>query len=572
MSKRKPKRVPPRGLRYARNPGVSSLLLVNPGKPAPTRKEVRKALAPLVKEVAEKVGKKMSEQQKKQPPKRKPPRRAHAPSTQTTLPLAHAVPVMAAVPALQPAMAKRRAAKSSSRSAKRKSSTAIAIDRAVEAEIKKRFPAYNTRKRPYRGDPSSKRGMKSLERDRRSILWNLRNGPPSARKWVMDKVPRMNPGGLGQIALGIGAFFGNRYLSHAASRLPGIKSAGTFAPVLTSGLLTLATHFATKKRPDLRTPLLWGSAISLADKVIEAAVLNFFPGASKFLGMGATEEARALDAYEEPMGYLPAYQPPNGMACYPTHSGMGIDVHEALADMAVREALADSGDGMGIEVHEAVAGYLPAHEAMSGYVPSSQPALGEEHYDGTGAYVPTATGAYVPGTAGLGANDPLGNKIVADTPQERMQDAAAFMFGGPLALAKLRHSRAMRRRQFLAHQRMGMMNGRVVGPPNGGPYTPPPNGEVGGAHHAHMHWPHINVYCPPYPHHHHGHHHGAHPAHPQVAMPAHAAATPVPVLPTTPPPAPHPGIIAAAQPTTSPPPPPSAVHGLGAGGIFANND
>ena len=573
MPKRKPKRAPPPGraggLRYARNPGVSSLLLVNPGKPAPTQRQVQKALAPLVKQVAEKVGKKMSEQQKKSAPKRKPPRRSQRHSAQVALPFGAApVPVIAAVPSIQP-VAPKRGGKASARgkNSRRSSGSAVAIDRAVEAAIKKRFPAYQTRKRPYRGDPESKRGLKTLDRDRRSILWNLRNGPPSARKWVLDKVPRMNPGGLGQMALGIGAFFGNRYLSHAASRLPGIKAAGTFAPVLTSGLLTLATHFATKKRPDLRTPLLWGSAISLADKLIEAAVLNFFPGASKFLGMGATEQ-HSLEPYEEPMGYLPAYQPMMngmGMACYPGQHGMGFDVHEAMAGdgigFDVHEAMADSDDGMGFDVREAVAGYLPPPESMGAYVPWP-PGMGDEqNMDGMGAYIPTPPGANMP-MAGLGANDPLGNKLIADTPQERMQDAAAFMFGGPLALAKLRGMRAMKRRQAMMAQRHAMMQGRMVAPPGG---------MMGGGH---MAMPHINVYCPPYPHHRHSSMMRQPGMHPQMATPMRALPPHMPPTMPAMPPAPA---APMAQPVTVPAPPaaPSAMHGTGmagAGGIFASND
>jgi len=503
------------GLRYARNPGVSSLLLVNPAQPKPSKRDLEKALGPLVEKVVEKVGRKMPKTQSN----RKRGRGKARPSPrQVALPFAHAAPAMpmVAVPALQPVAPRsrspRRAAPAPARPKKGKRSprtTPVAIDRAVEAALKKRFPAYQTRKRPYRGDPSSTRGLKALDRDRRSILWNLKNGPPKAREWVLDRVPRMNPGSWAPMALGIGAFFGNRFISNAASKLPGIRSAGTFAPVITSGLLTALAHFATKQRPDLRAPLVWGSAISLVDKVIEAAVLNFFPSAGKFLGMGAYEQHQtpSLEAFEEPMGYLPAYDPMKGagMACYPGQAGLGMEVHEALADLGidVHEAMADTGDGLGMEVHEALAGYVPA-QGFAGYVPSSQPAIGDVD-PSMGAYVPGYAG-YVP-TSGLGANDPMGNPIVAPTTQERMQDAAAFMFGGPLALAKLRGMRAMQQRRALAAQRRPMA---MLRPPPAGGYPAAMMGTrsavpgMGGGQQ-----PIINVYCS-HPHHRHHPHHGEH--------------------------------------------------------------
>jgi hypothetical protein len=71
-----------------------------------------------------------------------------------------------------------------------------------------------------------------------------------------------------------------------------------------------------------------------------------------------------------------------------------------------------------------------------------------------------------------------------------MQDAAAFIFGGPLALAKLRGLRAHRRRQARARQAGFMPQALAM---RGG-FTP--GFSPGGPGASQM--PVVNVYCPPY--------------------------------------------------------------------------
>jgi len=436
-------------VRYAKNPGVSSLLLVNPAE------RLRAAVKPIVKEAVE-------TEIKKTMPKRpaKPvPARPQAPKA--------SAPPSAPKPKPRPQKRRRRSSGGGGRSG---ADTAELIKM-----LKERYPAFKGRKRPYRGK-NTNRGLKTLERDRKSILWNLNRGTPAARDWVLKNVPRMNPGSVASIGVGIGGFLATRILSNVASKIPLLNRVGPHLPVLLSAGLTGLAWWLTKTRPDYRQPLLLGTGLATVDQVLRNYVPAYLPSAAGVLGgVEPSWSAPQLSAYEEPMRYLPPYDPLSGLGCPPVGDAAyddgtaGFDVGEAAAGYDgydVRESFADSGDGLeGFVAQEAPAGF-------DGYVADQLRDVPEDAMGDApgGMYVPALQGAEDYPVEGLGA-----------THRERMQDAAAFMFGGPAALAKLRLMRSRNRRR--AAQRTAMRSGLTM------PGEAPPGADMR---------PVVNVYCPPY--------------------------------------------------------------------------
>ena len=472
--KRRQKKVARARPRVARNPGVSSLLLVNPApapkkvappapSPAAIKQQVNAAVATALKERKmpkrarrpEVVGKK-SKRRKQHQAHRTPPLAAHAQPT---------VQVFTGngQTALKPKIRRKR------------------DNQVFDLDVGKQYKGLVPRKGRWRGK-HEKRGIKTLEAHKKSILWNLGKGSPGAQQWVLDHIPKINPAGdmkstAKDLGVGIASFLGARVVGNVASRLPGLSHFGSIASVGASAAVTGLSYFLLgKKWPQLKKPLLFGGALALIDSVMKNFVVPHLP--SSVAGVLGDASSPGLEAYREPFGYLPAHEPMDGTGCYGemdpaewerirqeqlyAHSlmdydvhpavadygdgmgidvheamaddGMGIDVHEAMADdgmgISVHEAMADSGDGLGMEVHPAQAGV----DDMGAYLSTGTGAV--EEGQAYGAYVPTGAGAYVPSTSGMGAYVPSMSGVDP-------RDVAAMIFGGPAgyAYALRRHRR-----------------------------------------------------------------------------------------------------------------------------------
>lgn len=639
--KRRQKKLARARPKVARNPGVSSLLLVNPApapkraapapktaapapSPATIKREIHSAVATALKERKmpkparrpEVVGKKV---------KRRGKRRNHRPQPQP----AHAQPTVQIITgngqtSVKPKIRRKR------------------DNQEFDLNLAKQYKGIAPRKGRWRGK-HEKRGIKTLEAHKKSILWNLGKGSPGAQQWVLDHIPKINPAAdlkntAKDIGVGVASFLGARVIGNVASRLPGLSHFGSIASVSASAAVTGLSYFLLgKKWPQLKKPLLFGGALALIDSIMKNFLVPHLP--PKVAGVLGDASTAALEDYREPVGYLPPHDPMDGVGCYgdidPSEwerihreqlyarslmdydvhpavadygDGMGLDVHEAMADdglgldvheamaddgmgLAVHEAMADSGDGLGMEVHPAQAGV----DDMGAYVSTGTGAVDEGQ--AYGAYVPTGTGAYVPSMSGMGAYVPSMSGVDA-------KDVAAMIFGGPAgyAYALRRHRR---------HHRHPRHHGRFGWPhyPHHYPRTslhrfrggvlPPHLAESQRAHslmgdddwssedhehrhhgyqhhgqnrhrlhgqHGHRHGHHqpihadCDIYLPHYghrQHHRHRAHHG-HPAHSGAPVPTGAHGSQV----VGPPPAPPAGKPASSAPLAT---------GT-AGGIFAHQD
>jgi hypothetical protein len=465
----------------ARNPGVSSLLLVNPApapkavpapkkaapapSPATIKREIHSAVATALKERKmpkrarrpEVVGKKV---------KRRGKRRGHRPQPHA----AHAQPTVQIITgngqtSVKPKIRRKR------------------DNQEFDLNLSKQYRGIEPRKGRWRGK-HEKRGIKTLERHKKSILWNLGKGSPGAQQWVLDHIPKINPAAdvkntAKDIGVGVASFLGARVIGNVASKLPGLSHFGSIASVGASAAVTGLSYFLLgKKWPQLKKPLLFGGALALIDSILKNLLVPHLP--PKVAGVLGDASAPPLEDYREPVGYLPPHDPMDGVGCYgdidPAEwerihreqlyanslmdfDGMGLDVHEAMADdgmglnvheamaddgmgIAVHEAMADSGDGLGMEVHPAQAGV----DDMGAYV--STGTGGVEEGQAYGAYVPTGTGAYVPSMSGMGAYVPSMSGVDA-------KDVAAMIFGGPAGYAYALGRRRRRHRHPRHHGRFG---------------------------------------------------------------------------------------------------------------------
>ena len=582
-------RQPPK--RVARNPGVSSLLLVNPA-PAP-KKAVATAPSPaqLKQHIQSAVrtalkGRKMPKRAKRataspaKPPKKK--RRRSSPRR-----AAHSAPTVQIINGqggtqLKPKIRRKR------------------DNHSFDLNLAKQYRGVQTRKGKWRGK-HEKRGIKTLEAHKKSILWNIGKGSPGAQQWVLDHIPKINPAsdlketGI-DLAVGLASFLGSRVAGNFAGHVPGLSSLGSIGSMGASAIVTGVSYYLLgKKWPKLKKPLLFGGALALLDKIVKSYVVPHLPPT---IG-GALGDApdHGLEAYDDPMmGYLPPHDAMDGccdqidpaeyerihqeqlaarsMMGFDVHpamadygDGLGFDVHPAMADAgdglgyAVREAMADSGDGLGLEVHEAQAGV----DDLGAYLPRGTGAadLTEQHEGAYGAYVSqpaVGTGAYVPSMGDYVPTSGMGDA----------QEVAAMMFGGPMALAQLNWLRRRRhRRHRHPHHRFGH---RPLHRPwhhlprqswhsqsrehgmmgfNDGPLPPhlrSHHGHHGHGHHGRRIHAECDFYLPRHGHRHHGHH---------VALPVHPDAT---------------SVAPPTGPVTSPPPAPHSLMGS-PGGIFgAGND
>jgi hypothetical protein len=211
------------------------------------------------------------------------------------------------------------------------------------------------------------RGLKALWNDWRSLRWNARFGTEAARNWLHEHVPALNPDEtVKSVGFGVMSYIGSRILSNLAARLPLLNRLGPHGPVLTSAALGGLAYFLVRNKPELRLPVLLGAGIGVIDAVLRNYVPAYLPAASGILG-----EAPSLPEMEsyEPVGYLPEE---SELADFGELADCGC-VPEGQAGFDVREALADAGDGIGYEVSEAQAGmdgYIP-DPAMSDYVPTN---------------------------------------------------------------------------------------------------------------------------------------------------------------------------------------------------------
>jgi hypothetical protein len=472
--KRRPKKRARARPKVARNPGVSSLLLVNPApapekaaSPAAIKQQVNAAVTTALKERKmpkrarrpEVVGKKRKGRNKHRVHRTSPPHAAHAqPTVQVFTGNGHT--------AVKPKLRRKR------------------DNQVFDLDLNKHYKGIVPRKGRWRGK-HEKRGVKTLEAHKKSILWNLGKGSPGAQQWVLDHIPKINPAGdmkntAKDIGVGVASFLGARVMGNVVSRLPGLSHFGSFASVGASAAVTGLSYFLLgKKWPQLKKPLVFGGALALIDSVMKNFLVPHLP--STIAGVLGDASSPAFDGYREPMGYLPAHDPTDSIGCYSdmdpaewerirqeqlhSHSfmdyddhpvvadygngmgldvheamaddGMGIDVHEAMADdgmgIAVHEAMADSGDGLGMEVHPAQAGV----DDLGAYVSTGTGAV--EDGQAYGAYIPTGTGAYVPSMSGMGAYVPSMSGVDP-------KDVAAMIFGGPAgyAYALKRHRRRHR--------------------------------------------------------------------------------------------------------------------------------
>jgi hypothetical protein len=281
--------------RLAKNPGVSSLLLVNPApvpkkaaapapSPAPlTKKDLTSALAAAVK------GRTMP-QRAKQPdavakPKRRRNKKALRAHAQPKPGAAHAAPTVQIInspsgkTSLKPQIRRKR------------------DGRTMPMDLTKQYRGLQPRKGPWRGK-QERRGIKTLEAHRKSILWNLGKGSPGAQQWVLDHIPKLNPAAPlrlptaeeakdtgKEVLLGLAGFFGSRIVGNLANKLPVVSRMGAAGAVGASALTAGAAYFFLgKKWPALKKPLAVGGAIGVLDAVIKNFVTPHVPSIGGVLG------------------------------------------------------------------------------------------------------------------------------------------------------------------------------------------------------------------------------------------------------------------------------------------------
>jgi hypothetical protein len=414
--------------RLAKNPGVSSLLLVNPApapkkalapapSPAPlTKTDLTSALAAVVK------GRTMPQRAKKPDAAAKPKRRrnkkalrAHAQPKQAA---AHAAPTVQIINSptgktrLKPQIRHKR------------------DGRTMPMDLNQQYKGLVPRKGPWRGK-HERRGIKTLEAHKISILWNLGKGSPGAQQWVLDHIPKLNPAedvkDTGkEVLLGLAGFFGSRIAGNMANKLPVVSRMGAAGSVGASAVVAgLAYYFLGKKWPALKKPIAVGGAIGVLDAIIKNFVTPHVPAIGGVLGdvepalpqakeqlalpahsVGDSDDADASDDAEDlharsvaahrMLGYdneetnnlqrrIESERQAAGMMGYGDDDdelaelrervrmqrGMGFDVHPALAGCGCPyPPLGD--DGMGFDVHPAMADYhdgmgFDVHPAMANY-------------------------------------------------------------------------------------------------------------------------------------------------------------------------------------------------------------
>jgi hypothetical protein len=430
--------------RLAKNPGVSSLLLVNPApvpkKPAPapkaalipkaaptlkaattpnaatapatfTQKQLNTAVATALKgrtmpqrAKREAVGKpKRPKRPRKSSRARTPP--AARPAAQHTAPTVQIINSPEGTTKLQPTTRRKRDGKK------------------MSLDLTRQYRGLVPRKGPWKGKHPT-RGIRTLEKHKKSILWNLGKGSPGAQQWVMDHIPKLNPAAdvkdTGkEVLIGVASFLGTRIAGNMVGKLPILSRMGAAGSVLTSaGVAGLGYFLLGKKFPQLKKPLLVGGAIGLLDSVIKNFVVPHAPSIGGVLGDAelalpqANPQQLALsahssigdngdDASEEDPDDLHArsvaahrmlgYEDDDGDDAEELRShirnqrGMGFDVRPALAgcgpayprhqcgpDCGYHAGYGDYEGGMGFDVHPAVADYergmgFDVHPAVADY-------------------------------------------------------------------------------------------------------------------------------------------------------------------------------------------------------------
>lgn len=288
--RKRPARKSPWPIRFAKNPGVGSLMLMNPAKPPKKKRRARPSAAPKV------------------------------------------ITQKESVKVLQPVVVKAPAAPAKSR----------------RSGGPRRPKTWRHRTQPYAnllmnkrrspGPRNENRGLRTLERERRSLLWNAAYGSDKARRYLADHFPRVNPSSAATIGMSVASFLTQKAVAGFSTRIPVYNRLGRHAPVLSSALLSAISFFATRKRPDLMKPIFGASLIGLLD----TAIRSYLPSIEGFLGDSGV--GRALDAYEDPIaGFVPGYQAMDG---YVPDYGQGY-------------AMGDAGDGLGCVPGQGVSGYIP---------------------------------------------------------------------------------------------------------------------------------------------------------------------------------------------------------------------
>jgi hypothetical protein len=403
--------------RLAKNPGVSSLLLVNPApapkkaaapapSPAPlTKKDLTSALAAAVK------GRTMPQRAKKPNAVAKPKRRHNKKALRAQ---AHPKPAAThAAPTVQ--IINSPSGKTSLKPQIRRKRDG----RTMPMDLSKQYKGLVPRKGKWRGK-HERRGIKTLEAHKKSILWNLGKGSPGAQQWVLDHIPKLNPAvpirlpsaedakDTGkEVLLGLAGFFGSRIAGNLANKLPVVSRMGAAGAVGASALTAGAAYFLLgKKWPALKKPLAVGGAIGVLDALIKNFVTPHVPSIGGVLGdvepvlpqpkeqlalpphsVGDSDDADGSDDAEDLHARSVAahrmlgYDTEDDRADNDAHErwvraqrqrgddeanelaalreyvrqqrGMGFDVHPALAGCGYPP----SDHGLGFDVHPAVADY-----------------------------------------------------------------------------------------------------------------------------------------------------------------------------------------------------------------------
>jgi hypothetical protein len=187
------------------------------------------------------------------------------------------------------------------------------------------------------------RGLIALDRAHRSVRWERRNGKPTAKYYVDRHFASVNPsiGDLGSAALAPAAgFFGSRIVGNLFPRLPVVGSMlGGWSKVVGTALGgALAYFFFPERWRHHRTAVIAGAAVA----TIDAGLRQLAPGLQGVLGDGEPEVS---------VGQLP-----------PAETGVGCD-RQLPAHASVQP--------IGAYMQEGTSGYVEqtgAEDDMSGYV------------------------------------------------------------------------------------------------------------------------------------------------------------------------------------------------------------
>jgi hypothetical protein len=302
---RKARRPAGRKVRYAAvNPGVSTLMLVNPSE----AQNVRKGIDALSRKMARLE---THLQSKGEPMARKRARKSRKRAATKPVDLGRVIQtsVRAAVKGAHEATGTHMKRKTSQRRGRRSQHAQSTPRRGADGRyLRDGTPNIHYLKR---NRSASDRGLIALGRAHRSIRWEKQHGKPDARGYAGRHFAAVNPGVKGALKEHGGAvvgalagFYGARMLGNLAPKLPVVGSLlGGWSRVLGSaGVAALGFFLFPRRFARHKSAFLSGAALALVD----AGLRQIAPSLQGVLGDGPADISVAQLPAAPEMRYLPA--------------------------------------------------------------------------------------------------------------------------------------------------------------------------------------------------------------------------------------------------------------------------